>query len=351
MPNTPYSGYRRYAFCIPTAITIYSRSTGDKRVVCGWNPGTGDGRGELPDAVVDRLGSEVSNEDMRARLTRLLIAIEKTIRFDAIRRCSTVPGSTLRIFLAPEFYFRTTVQEQARGRDYTKIEHGQLLSALSFYFINYAELHPTLPPLRDWIFMLGTCVHRDEKDQIGFLVNEMVTIYINPLGGISIKPIRKMFTSKIDGILPIEDWNCRATGRQRSEWAMVCHHVLGPLGLSVEICLEHASAMANVTQSADVCGTVLSAAGMPYQDDEILAPNRRYFRVDGMLAYSYKEMLDSFVTDAMGRIPADRRRRATVGSPCVVMSPWAPFDPNTMGFPGYEIVGNPDIFPTVFECD
>ena len=150
----PYANFRKFVFCVPTACTLVSRTNPNIQcVVCGWDPGDYPGPDVLGTEITGHLATAVTNADMRKRLTWLLVAIEHTIAADR-RNTPTPPGDTLRIFVVPEFYFRTTWQEQERGRDYTKEEFAELTGALSFYFDSYSRLH-RCAPLRDWLFLCG----------------------------------------------------------------------------------------------------------------------------------------------------------------------------------------------------
>ena len=343
----PYTNYRKYVFCVPTACTIVSTTNPqDRPVVCGWDTGAVDASGVLPREVIENLRTKVSNDDMRVRLTRMLMAIEKSIEKERTRQ-TPPPGDTLRIFLAPEFYFRTTYQNQMRGYDYIEREFGELLTAFSFYFSEYKSLHGGVT-LIDWVFLCGTCVHRENVNGFGVLVNDMVEVRIDSDGLRSIKLIRKLITSGIDGIFQLEDWNVLAASRLDLFAPMLKHHEIQPLGLSVEICLEHKTALATLSRSVAATNiSVLSAAGMWYEDAEILAPSRLYLRADGMLQSKYELMVDSFMTDPSGRIPPDRRRGA-VREIIWVDSTWRMCNPAAMGFRGYQVAGKVDMAPALF---
>ncbi len=343
----PYANFRKFVFCVPTACTLVSRTNPNIQcVVCGWDPGDYPGPDVLGTEITGHLATAVTNADMRKRLTWLLVAIEHTIAADR-RNTPTPPGDTLRIFVVPEFYFRTTWQEQARGRDYTKEEFAELTGALSFYFDSYSRIH-RCAPLRDWLFLCGSCVHREPFFGWGSLVNEMVRVYIDGEACRSIKTIQKMCTSPIDGIYPVEDWNAMAAAVQFVDPVRRNHHYMHAQGVYVEICLEHRTFLAASSRYLPgVRVNVLSAAGMPFGDGEALAPSRWYLRADGMLQSSPLFMVDSFMTDAFGRIPPNRRSVAVVGAVCSFHT-WRNFDPATMGFPGFQLVGRADFVPVVF---
>lgn len=229
----PYTHFRFLAYEVPT-VTYKTRIRVDG--ISGWSPGAECapvGRIAVPDSVTEA--------DSRIRLRRLAAVVSNT--YNWLQLLADDNGNTLKIFVAPEFYFRPPViDESYKNNTYPDHVAGKIFKALNTMFA-HADFH-------DWLFVCGTVMW---NRGINF---ESQPLYFNTAvhvrGGPRLNSFRaqdavglveKQLASDIDGV-PV----AFSTGGEHSDvklvfedWATRKNHVFSvdgtPLGL--EVCLDH----------------------------------------------------------------------------------------------------------------
>lgn len=340
----PYVNFKPYIFYIPTTCSLYKQGC-KQETVCGWDPGPFECDG-LDRSIIEYMNTNVANGDLRNRLARMLVAIEKSILFDYEREKFQV-GNTLKIFVAPEFYFRMPYLQQVAGNDYSLEDYYQLTAAFWTYFETFPKIHPDIP-LKDWLFMCGTCVHYERS---GCLKNEIMMFYFRSQGNLSLREVRKVHTSGIDGIYGDKDWNRSGTLFERKDPIMERFHYLDEPKIIVEICVEHLydTTKQLAMRYPGVKMVVLMAAGMPVKDDDKhLVPHVQYARCDGMFYGGPETMTEMFETDIRGRKMPQYSARNRV-SVCAFTTIDMTTIPSLVGMDGYVVVGPKTVAtPTVF---
>ncbi len=142
----PYTHFRYIAYEVPTATF---RLDGTGGVVCDYDPGDmyqAVGRLPVPATVPD---------DARKRLQRLAGVVNL-----AANRLAGIGDNpnTLKIFMAPEFYFRplTTMGGNYYSGTYPVQDVGEVLQALAGMFVH--------ADFRDWLFVPGTILWNTRAD-------------------------------------------------------------------------------------------------------------------------------------------------------------------------------------------
>ena len=323
-----YPHCRGYMFCVPTDSLVQVTYLGDDKrfsSVTGWS--TGQGSGNLPRGLTDYIGSRITNEDMKIRLFRLLEAIEISIKYDneiEAGNGKSKDGTVLRIFVAPEFYFRPAMRCEDLGGTYTKTEFLALFDVLKYCFENYDTWGKGTKPLRDWVFLCGTCV-LNESDKRLMMRNTMPAYEIDKKGKVYPREISKMAISNIDGMPSYFSFTS-------SNSALVKNHFFSKLGLFVEICLEHGlGVLVNSKYLKSTKVAVICAAGMPYKK-ESMKKNVLVYRNDGM-RYINRELMCNISL----RTPDDKTREFMTEIAGVITNPWS--DLNT------ESTYVPSVFP------
>ena len=271
-----YSQYRGYMFCVPTdsVVAVQFPGKAEYKHVSGWNPGTGNGA--LSAATVNLVNSMVTNADMKERLIRLLIAIEASIQYDEdLRTSKTTQDTILRVFIAPEFYFRPAMTSMDKGGAYTYDEFASLVGALGRYFRDYGSLYPRKKPLKNWAFLCGSCVYYAFP---GVYCVEAEKAY----GRI----VSKMFTARDDGIPKQFAFDMVFLNEFRSgNRVELLNHFFPSVGFAVEICLEHRAGLVKkwkpcLLPNVKISLQVISAAAMLVIADYSLE-NVEVLRCDG----------------------------------------------------------------------
>jgi hypothetical protein len=228
----------------------------------------------------------VMRDDMKVRLTRLLMAIEYSVFIDSTVSQANTPD--VRIFVAPEFYFRPPAGPKADCGEYSYNEYVALRDfLLNEYFSRFREYHGY--DLCNWLFLCGTCVYNATSNFPGVgkqLWNMMLAYTMDATGRAAMQPFRKLCTSHIDGIATAEDvnWVMQTQLCYLSE-VEILEHYFPSFRVFVEICLETCHGLwRNVWQGGAVGAHVVSAAGMPLDGVQYKnGPNAVLIRNDGML--------------------------------------------------------------------
>lgn len=277
-----YTNYRGYLFNTYTACWSYKPPVPTKaNAVCrsGWDTGLGGNLDATLSQNIVALLANITNNDLRVKAERLLIAVEQSISYDDLLPGSVTDANTLRIFVAPEFYFRSS-NKSTWNREYSSPEFYSLITVLREFFSNYSNYHGGRK-LKNWLFLCGTCVYRIVQ---GRDANQMPVYGFNSNGNLTSRLIRKMYTSNIDGISPFFDYN-NVINPVFTPFDTKMHF-LEEFSVFVEICLEHRlSVMVNAKnndRTMKIRCHVISAAGMDIIHGNTIG-NTLVFRNDGML--------------------------------------------------------------------
>ena len=282
-----YTSFRPYLFNIYTACSAHdlARAPDDyTNDICksGWNTGPGGDQDHfITPTVAALLTQHIINNELRVKVQRLLIAIERSISFDDAIQGSLTDVDTLRVFIVPEFYFRSEARNTTNN-EYTAQDYASALAVLMDYFQHF-DVHHNGRVLKSWVFLCGTAVFTITNNPVRRDANMMPVFTFDKEGHYSQRTIRKMYTSNIDGV----PWNVDLNATIHNIFGAydMARHYLEDFSLFVEICLEHGTqlmARYNAWHNPTIRCHVISAAGMTITDDYTL-PNTDIFRTDGML--------------------------------------------------------------------
>lgn len=327
-----YVDYRTYAFSVPTDSFVKLVIKEEQEVhISGWPSGTGNG--SLPDALVRHINGKIKNEDMKVRLFRLLIAIEETIKYD--RTVSRSQGTTddfrtLRVFVAPEFYFRPDMLSKERGGSYKKAEVEALKGVLKEYFSSYEKWGPGREPLRNWMFVCGTCVFEekpsisrrwrgDKNTLLAFTIDDKKNTKTHQVlklavaNGDLVDPRYNLLTNKIE----------KSPGFVKEGLKDREKHYFREFGVFVEICLEHGlGLLMSMREKVNVGLHIVSAAGMYLQSDNIKDGSRAIL-CDGLRCREHNLMVYGAYKSELGAYKEYRAENTMV---CAITTPWADLD-------------------------
>ena len=262
--------YRAYCFVVPTAAGTEDYLYGeDGPVMCGWDTGTITDETGLPSKVRQAIADNTGmNDDMKTRLKRLLMAIEKSVEEDLKFSQGNCPD--IRIFVAPEFYFRPPKSPTEACGEYTNAQFIALSNFLEDYFVRFKYYHDDERSISNWLFLCGTCVYNLGSDVPGLrlLFNSMLAYAVDTTGTAIAQPFRKLCTSHIDGIDDKEDINWEQQNQLcYYNVSEITAHYFPSFHVFVEICLETSLGLwKNEWQGGAVEAHVISAAGMPMDD-------------------------------------------------------------------------------------
>lgn len=285
-----FNGYRVYCFTVPTAAgTVYTKNPQrGGPVMCGWDTGTITGETGLPQRAEEAIANNRDMDaDMKARLTRLLVAIEESVLLDN----TFSQGNALdkHIFVAPEFYFRPPKNTDEACGEYTYAQYIALSNFLGDYFARFNYFHEDQCPINNWLFLCGTCVfniHSGDPGTRKMLWNVMLAYTVDATGTMSAQHFRKLCTSHIDGIVLEDDINWeQQTALCLLDYGELNDHYFPSFHVFVEICLETSRGLwKNEWQGGAVEAHVISAAGMPMEDiTNKVGSTAVRIRNDGML--------------------------------------------------------------------
>lgn len=277
----PYTNFRYIAWEVPTATFLLSGAGG---VVCDYSPG------EMYQAIARLPVPTTVPDDARKRLQRLAGVVNL-----AANRLAGIGDNpnTLKIFMAPEFYFRPVAADpDYHSGTYPVRDQVELLQALNGMFVH--------ADFRDWLFVPGTVLWNTQADP------KAPPLYFNTLvhvrGGQqnALNVIEKNHPSRIDGMpvvgVPARDVQYRVF---HTSWRNRKKRVADVAGTPVgfDVCLDHQvgppfrilktvlhdwpANEAHHQQS--VALHVLCAAGMEVQPPSVAArPNGYILRNDGI---------------------------------------------------------------------
>ena len=222
------------------------------------------------------------SDKIKNQVARLTEAIQISLEKDSEKN-STLNNDdkTLKIFVAPEFYFR--YRDSKQNTEYSSNEFKMLYNFFSEYFDNLSTIYPGYTNICNWIFLCGTCVYDINFQSFNSCkfkprVNVMPVFTINHEKKTNKRIIRKIYTSPIDGITDDEDFNKmepillreRIPLEQKSKNLLIgADHYFEKFNLFIEICLEASKGLFSAVTSAvplKVNFNVISAAGMPLEN-------------------------------------------------------------------------------------
>ena len=351
VPPIMYNCFRPIAYTVPTVVTIRD-SSGKCRAFSGWSPGGNCTPSYDP-------FDDVNNLDLKTRLLRLA-SVVKTTHEKYVQRFQT-PGAdfepdelVLKVFVVPEFYFRPeTPIRGTQTKAYSFKDYTEYIIALKRLFSRDEFKH--------WFFICGTILYsRKERDVFRkylLVYNELVAIKGgNPIQ--EFKQIKKYRTSNIDGVEPafmpdkIHEitWTlCRNTPFNKQNYR------LSPLGIGMEICLEHLVKVLKhtrkelkkpgvATSSSSVKLHVLTAGGMPTENGSVAANMFGYFfRNDGYFILgkpiiNYNQV-QNYIKGELGIEPEFKYADLLAEA---VLTCNIPFDGVPIELTGNQLIGAPD---------
>ncbi|MCR5754590.1 MAG: hypothetical protein K6G30_07255, partial [Acetatifactor sp.] len=284
-----YTNVRPYVFLIPTVCSA-KNAANEYIGLCGWNTGSGEDKGRLETDVIDKIKT-IGNQDLQVRLTRMIIAIKQCIAKDGSRKLDVeTDKNTLRVFVAPEFYFRPPQKDLLTGEAYSRKDADKLYDFLGWFFKKYAFI------MKNWLVLCGTVLYNDQEGVLfptKFVQNDLLAFEINNNSDVKPRRIKKACVSDKDGI---DGQYVPPKYIRRSEENIRNHYFIDQK-LFVEICLEH-NLDETIMQYAkkkglagDIKRHVITAGGMPIQEKNC-AYNTDIIRSDGMLRGTREKMVD-----------------------------------------------------------
>jgi len=294
----PYTHFRFIAWEVPTATQ--DLGVQNSPVVSGFAPGN-----ECAAVVRLPVTATVAAGDARTRLARLAAVVDR-----AATRVNAIGGDnnqTLKIFIAPEFYFRPPV---TTGPNYDQCTYPQaemfkIWGALDLMFQHADFTH--------WLIVPGT-VMWNRKDQLDAQRNPKTNYFNSALwvrGGPvqqATRIIEKQLASGIDGVpqafAPGADAQLKPIYEEWRNRKLRVFTIDGsPMGL--EVCLDHGSSSTcrvlkrtlnewsdkENGQTQNVSLHLITAGGMPLQPYSVSAKVNGYvLRNDGFTAAPHSEL-------------------------------------------------------------
>lgn len=232
----PYTDFRLIAYEVPTVV-----GTGPADVVSGWDPGAecpAVARAPVPDDVVG---------DARIRLKRLAAVADRALT--QVQGWPDAP-TTLKVLVAPEFYFRppgtANADDPYQYATYSVADRARILQALNAMFAD--------PAFANWLLVCGTILWNTKAPPTR--QDAGATLYYNTAtvvrGGVanSLAIVEKNLPSHVDGLPKLDGERYAAPGDDallaRSYYARWYARQLrvidvGGRTIGLEICLDHAS--------------------------------------------------------------------------------------------------------------
>lgn len=259
----PYTHFRYIAYEVPTA----THGPGGK-VESGFDAGT-----ECPSIGSIPVPDNIST-DAKFRLKRLAVAVH--LAKTRIRSLSD-NNNTLKIFVAPEFYFRPPA---SLGKNYMHDTYpnsvlNQITGALRNMF--------THPDFTHWLIIPGTIMWNTSEDTFAKVIYYNSSFQI--IGGPVVSPgnnlnyIEKEIPSTIDGV-PYGPGNDPTVKLAFESWRSRKYRVFNVDNIScgLEICLDHgikvfkkilADWPKNEGKDREVSLHLLTAGGMPIREESV----------------------------------------------------------------------------------
>jgi len=285
----PYTSFRFIAYEVPTATNIYGPP-----VVSGFDAG-------LDCAAVARIPVDDNTPaDARARLRRLAAVVDRAattlVEKTQYQKALRDKPDTLKIFMAPEFYFRPPLK--ANPTEYINETYSYDDAVKIFEELNVMFRHADF---KDWLIIPGTVMWNWKDDQApqGRLYRNSA-LYIRGNKEEGLRLVEKAVPSRIDGVPNPFDDPAKLYDPHFQEvfehWHLRKDRVFEIDGIwcGLEVCLDHGSRRVLKTvlsnwstyESApcpDLCFHLLPAGGMPLVPRSIAAKENGYIlRNDGL---------------------------------------------------------------------
>ena len=287
-----YSSCRTYLFRIPTFCCVED-AQGIRRWETGWSSGTNWDttiRAQIADpyaSTIIGIGRTLSKEDLQVRAARMMAAMHLSILYDAAAFGGLAGNDqVLRLFVAPEFYFR------CKTTPYSQSDCNELMTALAAFLKSYNSPGEARVEVKNWLFLLGTIVYQAKVARYWPRLpkNELVAFSVGRDGIPKRRLIQKCVASDLDGPDPFywySDKRVVACNCLEADW----NHYFSDSGVFVEICLEHDLGV--MLQFVQRYGTyiplqVISAAGMLAELDKTFI-NVPVIRSDGSAQWQMVE--------------------------------------------------------------
>lgn len=172
---------------------------------------------------------EKLSDDAKIRIQRFISVLEYA--FQEMDELGS-HGPTLKVFTAPEFYFRPKISGVAEKNVYTKEQFEAIYDVLQYTILGEAGAHSKY---QNWLILAGTVIWKDGDK----FKNTCISLY----GGKWIKKedgnfldLNKAQPSTIDGV-PTDS----RTPHFKSDSDQLAHiQPVAGLNVGVEVCLEHA---------------------------------------------------------------------------------------------------------------
>ncbi|WP_160712976.1 hypothetical protein [Chitinophaga solisilvae] len=252
---------------------------------------------DLPanDPVINEILNRVSNQDARCRLARLYMVLLQA--YQAIQ--SSDNSNVLKVFLAPEFYFRPyALPNTSDWPAYSYTEYQSLKFSFSLLMEDTR--------FNDWLIIPGSIMWQstgtigdrpDTQENVFFntaicklfesnyITNEKVVA--SHIDGLPTKVYRG-FPGNNNGVAPSDIWTTYSTQSKKRK------HIFNFNGINcgMEICLEHALGVLKkqysvlnklVYSTPPISLQLLVAGGMPIEPDKVAAiPQGYILRTDGL---------------------------------------------------------------------
>jgi hypothetical protein len=272
----PYTHFQYIAYQVPTAL--YDNTINE--VVSGFPPGLECDR-------IERVRVLATPGDARTRLRRLAAVVDMAA--SKVQDCGT-NSSTLKVFLAPEFYFRPPVpNEYYKHNTYPREDALAIFTAIDSMFAH--------KDFTDWLIVGGTVLWNNGSLS-DLPANPRVymntAVYVQGGKDNGLKFVEKRLASTIDGV-PVamtpaytNDPNVRSI---HSDWDVRKQHIfsVGNVGFGLEVCLDHLVCTVKNIRSEYYFSKhavnlhVLSAGGMTIESNAVAADINGYIlRNDGV---------------------------------------------------------------------
>ncbi|NSL87286.1 hypothetical protein ECE50_010625 [Chitinophaga sp. Mgbs1] len=176
--------------------------------------------------------NNVTNADARCRLARMYLVLMQA--YQAIQTSDN--NGTLKVFLAPEFYFRPYVEPGAQGLPAYSYEDYQSLKTGLISLKN-------LPLFNDWLIIPGTIVWQNTgpAGKRPFTGSVFYNTVVCSLSDNEHIVNEKTEASEVDGIPAASNAPFTVNPAYYSTWRKQRKHIFNFMGINcgIEICLEH----------------------------------------------------------------------------------------------------------------
>jgi len=290
-----YTKVRFIAYQVPTVASKYDNASNS------WQNEFKIPTGNVNSAIPLQGNVNGLSSDSKARIGRFFNAIKKA--YDKLQNIGD-DSNTLKIFTAPEFYFRPATDDVS----YADAEYKAIIDVIAKTIeADCFRVEENARNLSDWLIMTGTIMHHKDAMNaqnivLGNVVYYNTCVYLkNNLFDITSEAVEKIHPSSIDGLPSGDSGIGNKKAAFKGDWVedyltfsttpYKKQHLFKVDGIrfGLEICLEHGKALLkNLLSSALVTDTdvdiqLLVAGGMDRKDDKVVVRKNGYFlRNDGL---------------------------------------------------------------------